>query len=231
MITVLPLATTTLAQNTTVQSFSKAKKLVAKVYAGHQTTFYCGCSYSGKQIDHASCGYKPKKASKRARRLEWEHVVPAHAFGQSFKEWRNGHPECVNKKGKPFKGRNCARKMAIPFRYMEADLYNLYPAIGEVNGLRSNYSMAMIPGEKREFGACDVEIESRKVEPRPDIRGDIARTYNVYGQGVPRPCYHLTQESASCLRHGISRTPVSSWERERAKRIERVQGNGNVFVK
>ena len=50
---------------------------------------------------------------------------------------------------------------------MEADLYNLYPAIGEVNGLRSNYSMAMIPGEKREFGTCDVEIEDKKVEPPP----------------------------------------------------------------
>ena len=41
-----------------------------------------------------------------------------------------------------------SRKMAVLFRYMEADLYNLQPAIGEVNGLRSNYSMEMIPGEK-----------------------------------------------------------------------------------
>jgi deoxyribonuclease-1 len=67
--------------------------------------------------------------------------------------------------------------MAIPFRYMEGDLHNLQPAIGEVNGLRSNYSMAMIDGEAREFGACDVEIADRKIEPRPAIRGDIARIY------------------------------------------------------
>ena len=65
----------------------------------------------------------------------------------------------------------------MPFRYMEADLYNLQPSIGEVNQLRSHYSMAMIPGEPREFGRCDLEIEDRKIEPRPDIRGDIARTY------------------------------------------------------
>jgi len=31
---------------------------------------------------------------------------------------------------------------------MEADLYNLQPAIGEVNWLRSNYSMEMIPRDK-----------------------------------------------------------------------------------
>jgi deoxyribonuclease-1 len=67
--------------------------------------------------------------------------------------------------------------MAIPYHYMEADLYNLQPSIGEVNQLRANYSMAMIPGETRAFGPCDLEIEDRKIEPRPDIRGDIARTY------------------------------------------------------
>ena len=49
---------------------------------------------------------------------------------------------------------------------MQADMYNLYPAIGEVNGRRSNYSMAIIKGEKREFGKCDVEIKSRKIEPK-----------------------------------------------------------------
>jgi deoxyribonuclease I len=46
-----------------------------------------------------------------------------------------------------------------------------------VKGLRSNYSMAMIEGEQRQFGACDVEIAERKIEPRPEIRGDIARIY------------------------------------------------------
>ena len=94
-------------------------------------------------------GYVPKKNSKRAHRLVWEYIVPTHAFGQSFKEWREGHPDCVDRKGKPFKGNNCARKRNIKFRYMESDLYNLVPAIGEINGLRSNYSFAMIPGEKR----------------------------------------------------------------------------------
>jgi deoxyribonuclease-1 len=37
--------------------------------------------------------------------------------------------------------------------------------------------MAMIEGEQRQFGACDVEIAERKIEPRPEIRGDIARIY------------------------------------------------------
>ena len=38
------------------------------------------------------------------------------------------------------------------FKRMEADMFNLFPAIGEVNGLRSNYPMTIIEGEEREFG-------------------------------------------------------------------------------
>ena len=31
-----------------------------------------------------------------------------------------------------------------------------------------------LKGEKKEFGKCDVEIKNKKVEPREDIRGEIA---------------------------------------------------------
>jgi hypothetical protein len=37
--------------------------------------------------------------------------------------------------------------------------------------------MAMIEGEQRPFGACDVGVAERKIEPRPEIRSDIARIY------------------------------------------------------
>ena len=62
------------------------------------------------------------------------------------------------------------------YKRMQADMYNLYPAIGEVNGRRSNYTMVIIEGEKRAFGQFDVEIMSRKVEPKESIRGEIVRT-------------------------------------------------------
>ena len=201
-----------------------------EVFAGHERTFYCGCAYSGNTVDLQSCGYQPKKNSKRARQLEWEHVVPAEAFGQSFPEWREGHPECVDRKGQPFKGRNCARKVAVPFRYMEADLYNLQPAIGEVNQLRRNYSMAMIPGEARPFGRCDLEIEDRKIEPRPEIRGDIARTYFYMNAAYPGRGI-VSEKNRKLFEAWDKEDPVDDWERERARRIEQRQGNKNPFVK
>jgi len=226
---ILSMAYPTLAQNVTIESFNDAKKLAAKVFAGHETTFYCGCSYTGKLIDLASCGYKPKKDGNRAKRLEWEHVVPAHAFGQAFKEWRDGDPDCVDSKGRAFKGRNCARKMVKLFRFMEADLYNLQPAIGEVNGLRSNFSMEMIPGEKREFGDCDIEIENNQVEPRPEIRGDIARTYMYMDKAYPGKGI-ISQSNRKLFEAWDKLDPIDDWERERARRIEATQGNKNPFI-
>lgn len=96
----------TLKGNALIQSFNKAKKILLKhVYDNHRITFYCGCEYSMSKKITKSHGYVPKKKGKRAKRIEWEHIVPAHAFGWSFKEWREGHPDCVNRKGGPFKGR------------------------------------------------------------------------------------------------------------------------------
>jgi deoxyribonuclease-1 len=218
-----------LAQNTTIDSFNDAKKRMAHVFTGHETEFYCGCTYAGNEVNLASCGYKVKNDPERAKRLEWEPVVPAEAFGQSFAEWRDGHRDCVYSKGKAFKGRNCARKMSMQFRYMEADLYNLQPAIGEINGLRSNYSMEMIPGEKRDFGACDIEIEHRKIEPRPAIRGDLARTYLYMDWAYPG--HGIIARSNQKLFEAWAREdPVDDWERERARQIEAIQGNRNLFI-
>jgi deoxyribonuclease-1 len=136
--------------NTTIQSFKKAKKiLLNQIYNDHRITFYCGCPFTDDKKIIPSDRYKPKKPTKRSKRIEWEHIVPASDFGRSFKEWRKGHPECVTKKGKRFKGRNCARKVSKRFRYMDSDLYNLVPAVGEINGLRSTYRFGMIASEKR----------------------------------------------------------------------------------
>jgi len=217
--------------NATFQSFNKAKKLLLKnVYNDHRITFYCNCPFTIDKKIIPSDKYTPKKESKRAKRVEWEHIVPAHAFGQSFPEWRDGHPKCVNSKGKPFKGRNCARKMAITFRYMESDMYNLVPAVGEINGLRSNYSFGMISGEEREFGNCDMEIEDRKAEPPPEKRGNIARTYWYMDWAYPGHGV-ISNKNRKLFQIWNKEDPVDRWECERCKRIEKLQGNENPFVK
>jgi len=75
---------------------------------------------------------------KRAAKVEWEHAVPAENFGRVFVEWREGDALCASKNGKPFKGRRCAEKVSMKYRYMRADMYNLFPAIGAMNAVRNN---------------------------------------------------------------------------------------------
>lgn len=215
--------------NTRIRSFNQSKKVMSRIYIGHERTLYCGCKYSGKVIDIQSCDYQIRSNSNRARRLEWEHVVPAALFGRTFKEWKDGQKRCVSKKGGQFKGRRCARKTSRSFQLMEADLYNLYPTIGEVNGLRSNFAMAILPGEPRDYGSCDVEIKDKKIEPRPKIRGDIARTYLYMNWAYPDRL-NISRRTNRLFTTWDKIDPVDEWERERAEMIRKIQGNSNPFI-
>jgi deoxyribonuclease-1 len=151
-----------------LSSFDRAKQVARNtIYAGHDEEFYCGCrwipepptpSASGGRIDASNCSYKPRKDPNRGARLEWEHVVPAKFFGQHTACWRKGHEACVKKDGKPYKGRNCCSKVDKTFRRIEADLHNLTPSIGEINGDRSDLPYGIVEGEPREYGQCDFEI-------------------------------------------------------------------------
>ncbi|MBR9883767.1 MAG: deoxyribonuclease I [Oceanospirillales bacterium] len=213
---VLPL--TTFASPPT--SFSQAKRILSdRIYAGHEETFYCGCQYgvasnpanpSRNRLtpDSSSCGLKPRKNANRAGRIEWEHVVPAWEFGHQLQCWQDG-------------GRKACKKDPT-FRAIESDMMNLVPAVGELNGDRSNFRYGMISGETRRYGACDFEVDfkARVAEPRPEVRGDIARTYfymaDKYGLKLSRKQTQLFQAWDRL-------DPIDDWERERARRIAELQ--------
>ncbi len=219
--------------NTTFHSFTKSKRtLLEQIFHDHLVIFYCGNPFTtGKDVTPTPEKYTPKNPNnKRSKRIEWEHIVPASLFGQKFKEWPEGHPDCVKSNGKAYKGRKCAEKTSSAYKYMQADMYNLVPAIGEINGLRSSYPYRMIAGEDREFGTCDMEIENKTAEPPPVKQGNIARTYfyidYVYpGYGI------INDENRALSQQWASDDPVDHWECERVKRVEAIQGNENPFVK
>ena len=212
----------------TIKSFSKAKKLAAMVYKDHKLTFYCGCGYGKKKkVDPSDCGYSPRKNKKRGKKIEWEHVVPAHAFGHTRPCWRE--KICKKKNGKTYKGRRCCSKVDPVFEAMEADLHNLVPAVGELNGDRSNRSFSMVQGEPRKYGSCDFEIDfdTDKVEPRPGVRGDIARTYYYFNEVYRLP---ISKKQRKLFDVWNREDPVDDWERMRNSRIKKIQGNENPFV-
>jgi deoxyribonuclease-1 len=204
----------------TIRNFSAAKRLAAELYLDHRETFYCGCSYNDKkQVDAASCGYTPRKNSKRGQRIEWEHVVPAHALGHTRQCWRE--PICKTSKGKAYKGRRCCEKVDPEFRAMVSDLHNLVPAVGELNGDRSNFSFNMLEGEARAYGACDFEVDHtlRKAEPMPGVRGDIARTYFYMEQTYRLP---ISDKQRRLLEAWDRSDPIDEWEQTRNARIDAI---------
>lgn len=218
-------------QNTTIESFQKAKEIALnQVYFDHRETFYCGAEIKEDKTLILPAGFQTEKFQKRANRLEWEHVVPAENFGRAFIEWREGDPQCIDTKGKFYKGRKCADKMNKQYRYMQADLYNLYPAIGAVNAARSNKQFTMLSEVKNTFGTCPMKIKQSKVEPPDAVKGTIARTY-LYMQEAYQPTYHMNASMEKLMQVWDEKFPPDAWECERAQRIQKIQGNENQFVK
>lgn len=219
-----------------ISSFDKAK-VVARdaIYARHAIDFYCGCSYtpagrSGGVIDLDSCGYRARKNAARAARLEWEHIVPAWFFGHTRTCWKTGNPACVNSNGKTYKGRTCCSKVDPDFAQAEADLHNLTPSVGEANGDRTNLPYGEVPGEPREYGACNFEIGSKPkvAEPRDEVRGDAARVWMYMSEtyGVA-----LTAAQEKMFKAWSEADPVDDWERLRDARVKAAQGNANPYLK
>ena len=159
-----------LAADAAPSNFDQAKKLSQRIHAPAASSFYCDCAirWQGQKgiPDLPGCGYQIRKNGPRANRIEWEHVMPAHHFGHQRQCWQDGGRK------------NCVKTDAV-FRAMEADLYNLVPAIGEVNGDRSNFRFGLLPGTAAQHGACPVKVnfKQRVFEPAPPVRGDIARIY------------------------------------------------------
>jgi deoxyribonuclease-1 len=216
------LLTTNLAFSETPSSFRTAKKEAVKIYHDHKTTFYCGCDieWKGKKgagkPDLASCGYQARKQLKRASRTEWEHVMPAWLFGHQLQCWQTG------------KRKNCKKNSQV-FKTMSSDLHNLVPAIGEVNGDRSNFSFNDWNGTPHQYGQCSmlVDFKKRSVQPPKRSRGGISRTYLYMSE---RYSIKLSKAQTRLMKAWDKMHPVDNWECERDNRIKAVQGWNNRFV-
>ena len=201
-----------------VPSFQTAnKRLYTKVHHDRQVTFYCTCPFDeNRDIDLSRCLMSEVTAA-RASRVEAEHVVPASVIGRDRPCWAEG-------------GRAHCLKVDRVFYIAHSDLHNLRPAVGHINGQRSNLSFGYVFEEPRLYGACDFEIdqESDLAEPAPAVRGDIARTYFYmeYQYGI-----RISEGQRRLFLYWASQDPVDSWERERDRRIEELQGNSNPFVR
>lgn len=207
-------------------TFTEAKVVAKqKIYLDQSNSatgdLYCGCKWtwvgkSGGRIDLKSCGYETRKQQTRAERTEWEHIVPAWTFGHQRQCWQNGGREhCVDSDP--------------TFRAMEADLFNLYPSVGEVNGDRSNFNYGMVSGVAPQYGQCTTKIDfqQKTAEPRDEVKGLVARTTFYM---FDRYKLSMSRQQQQVLMAWDKQHPVTAWEKQRDQRIAAIMGHSNPFV-
>ncbi len=213
-------------KSSNITSFEQAKRELVKIYKAYpdQEEFYCGCDFTFNNqsgvVDLASCGYVIRNNPERANRIEWEHVVPAHAFGKNMQCWKDG-------------GRSGCKVGDVDentlFKMMEGDMHNLQPAVGEINADRSNFSFAELTPQFNQYGACQfrTDFKKRQVLPRDEVKGMIARTYLYMNDRYNVP---FTSREMNLMQKWHLTFPPTSWECERNEIILDIQGNDNPFI-
>lgn len=215
--------------NKNINNFTEAKRAARVIFRDHRRTFYCGCKYDKHQnINLNSCGYRIQEDARRAQRLEWEHIVPVSHLASHLPCWRQ--KLCCSKNGHYYGGRNCCRMIDPKFAKMEGDLHNLVPEIGELNAQRANYRFGMLPFiPAGQFGECEIKIDpnTRRVEPKPAVRGTIARTY-LYMASIYD--FDLSENQKQLFKAWNKEFPPDEWEVTWDQRIKNIQGNSNPYI-
>lgn len=168
-----------------------------QVYREGGSSLYCGRKFRPEQD----------------RRFNIEHVYPM--------SWVMREEGC-------YKRERC-RRSSQRFNRIEADMHNLYPALKELNQARGAMAYGGVAGEARRFGSCDFEIDerTRRVEPPPFSRGNIARALFYMHERYDLP---LFRRQAELMKQWNRLDPPDEAERLRNDRIEKLQGNRNRFI-
>lgn len=198
------------------RTFREAKEIAWKIYAERPVDFYCGCKYEGNRIDLKSCGYSVRKDANRAGRVEWEHIVPAWVIGNQRQCWQKGGRD------------NCTANDPV-FAAAEADLHNLVPSVGEVNGDRSNFAYGMLTEKPSQYGQCQIVIDFKQKTAMPpeNVRGPAARV-TLYM--ADRYKLRLSSQDRRTYEAWNKMYPVSEWEQWRNQKTACAMGWGNPYV-
>ncbi|MEE9423347.1 MAG: endonuclease [Methylococcales bacterium] len=175
----------------------------------------------------------------------WNKVYPnggktlycAHEFDSGYhKEVNIEHifPMSWVMKGLRCGDRDQCRRTSERFRFIESDMHNMYPALSEVNKVRSAMAFGTIKGEKQlQIDAapnCDFEVDFRKrrVEPSPASQGEIARAM-LYMDDTYSELELFKRQRDMLIQWHRADSP-SNLEKKRNDVIEELQGTRNRWV-
>lgn len=208
------------ADQTTIRDYAETRTrhfygLYDGVAAQDATDVYCGVRFTVSPSDSGT-GYRGP-----GKWLNIEHAYPA--------QWMANSLGCLNRKACP-KDPDVGER----FGHAEADMHNMWPALAKLNSSRGQRRYAEIDGDTTmevDIGettfTCDFENDGVAVEPRPNVRGNLARSIfymcKEYGFPVPKGMMPL-------LRKWNQDDPPTRAERARSELIAEIQGTRNPFI-
>ncbi len=169
------------------------------LYQGGGNTLYCNTPFT--RDNHTG--------------LHVEHVYPA--------SWIAAHFGCKNREYCPVDA----------YQHAAADLHNLWPSVGKINLARSNLHFGTASGESARINTNDCPDFERIgtknhgiVEPRDEVKGDIARTMFYMELAYKLP---LDRVRNTYLKWDAA-DPVDADELRRNKWIMKIQKRANPFI-
>lgn len=125
--------------------------------------------------------------------------------------------------------RQACRRNDPRFNEIESDMHNMYPARKDLNKSRGSYPYRELRGEDRVEPGCDLEIDhrARAVEPRPAVRGDIARAMLYMADQYDLVIFERQRRD---LQRWHREDPPDDAERRRNRLIEAEQGRRNHWI-
>jgi deoxyribonuclease-1 len=201
------------------------KSHLMNIYEAHRYSFFCDQPFfSNGEVSIQNCKHCPSIKSL----ITWMPIVSQRELAKTkmcFQE-----KVCVNRKGLRFKGVRCCQEIDENFQRMNKDLYNYVPELNIFIKQRGNYHFGLIPQNEHPAKGCHFYVDKKNkiVEPAPQLRGIIARTYLYM-----RDTYQLalTSDELRLYQAWHQQYPVTDWERERSDKIKAKQAKGNPYVK
>lgn len=103
-------------------------------------------------------------------------------------------------------------------------MMNLVPAIGELNGDRSNYRYGANKPQIGQYGQCkfQVDFKNKRAYVKDDIKGDIARIYFYMSKTYN---INLSKQERQMMEAWDKLDPISEWEIKKTIKISQLNQN------
>lgn len=194
------------------------------IHHTHRITFFCEQSFQENgDLILPRCQSCPTSTLK----VQWMPIIPLSHLASHLSCYRD--KLCLDKNAKSYGGLRCCQKISPLFNEMKKDLYNYVPENPTIARLKGHYAYGELSETSYSKSGCHFKIDKKRkqVAPKPQLLGQIARTYLYFHQHYQLP---LTYEEKTRYARWNKEYPLTDWERKRNQLIFEQQGKHTTYL-